>query len=182
MKTKRILVGISGASGAPIAIQLLKRLKKMETVETHLLLTRGAELTISQETAYSVEHVCYDIGEIGQCPASGSFPMDAMIVVPCSMKTVAGIVSGYSDNLLLRAADVTIKEARPLILVPRESPLSPIHLRNLQELSAMGVRIVPPMISFYQNYTTIEEWTNNFVERLLEGVGLKNEMKSWSGM
>ena len=95
---------------------------------------------------------------------------------------VAGIVSGYSDNLLLRAADVTIKEARPLILVPRESPLSPIHLRNLQELSAMGVRIVPPMISFYQNYTTIEEWTNNFVERLLEVVGLKNEMKSWSGM
>ena len=181
MKTKRILVGISGASGAPIAIQLLKRLKKMETVETHLLLTRGAELTISQETAYSVEQVksladvCYDIGEIGQCPASGSFPMDAMIVVPCSMKTVAGIVSGYSDNLLLRAADVTIKEAR-------ESPLSPIHLRNLQELSAMGVRIVPPMISFYQNYTTIEEWTNNFVERLLEVVGLKNEMKSWSGM
>ena len=103
-------------------------------------------------------------------------------VVPCSMKTVAGIVSGYSDNLLLRAADVTIKEARPLILVPRESPLSPIHLRNLQELSAMGVRIVPPMISFYQNYTTIEEWTNNFVERLLEVVGLKNEMKSWRGM
>ena len=188
MKTKRILVGISGASGAPIAIQLLKRLKKMETVETHLLLTRGAELTISQETAYSVEQVksladvCYDIGEIGQCPASGSLPMDAMIVVPCSMKTVAGIVSGYSDNLLLRAADVTIKEARPLILVPRESPLSPIHLRNLQELSAMGVRIVPPMISFYQNYTTIEEWTNNFVERLLEVVGLKNEKKSWSGM
>lgn len=188
MKTKRILVGISGASGAPIAIQLLKRLKEMETVETHLLLTRGAELTISQETAYSAEQVklladvCYDIGEIGQCPASGSFPMDAMIVVPCSMKTVAGIVSGYSDNLLLRAADVTIKEARPLILVPRESPLSPIHLRNLQELSAMGVHIVPPMISFYQNYTTIEEWTNNFVERLLEVVGLKNEMKSWSGM
>ena len=92
MKTKRILVGISGASGAPIAIQLLKRLKEMETVETHLLLTRGRELTISQETAYSAEQVksladvCYDIGEIGQCPASGSFPMDAMIVVPCSMK------------------------------------------------------------------------------------------------
>ena len=77
---------------------------------------------------------------------------------------------------------MTIKEARPLILVPRESPLSPIHLRNLQELSAMDVRIVPPMISFYQNYTTIEEWTNSFVERLLEVVGLKNEMKSWSGM
>ena len=185
---KRILVGISGASGAPIAIQLLKRLKEMEDVETHLILTRGAKLTIVQETSYTVEQVklladvVYDNDEIGERPASGSFFMDAMIVVPCSMKTAAGIVSGYSDNLLLRAADVAIKETRPLILVARESPLSPIHLKNLHELSAMGIRIVPPMVSFYQGYKTIEEWTNNFVERLLGMIGLQNSMQVWNGM
>lgn len=186
-KMKRILVGISGASGASIAIELLKRLNEMEEVETHLILTRGAKLTILQETNYAVEQVkqladvVYNNDEIGERPASGSFFMDAMIIVPCSMKTVAGIASGYSDNLLLRAADVAIKEARPLILVARESPLSPIHLRNLHELSVMGVRIVPPMVSFYQGYKTIEEWTNNFVERLLAMMGLQNSMQVWNG-
>lgn len=185
---KRILVGISGASGAPIAIQLLKRLGQMPDVQTHLVMTRGAELTIEQETENIAEDVkkmadvVYQPGEIGQGPASGSFPIDAMIVVPCSMKTVAGIASGYSDNLLLRAADVTIKEGRKLILVARESPLSPIHLRNLQTLSAMGVAIIPPMISYYQGYETIREWTDNFVERLLDKLGIENTMDKWEGM
>ena len=153
---KKILVGISGASGAPIAIRLLKRLREMADVETHLIMTKGAELTIVQETDCTVEQVkaladvVYDVSSLGECPASGSFKMDAMIIVPCSMKTAAGIASGYSDNLLLRAADVTLKEARQLVLVARESPLSPVHLRNLHELSSMGVRVVPPMISFYR--------------------------------
>ena len=171
---RRILVGISGASGAPIAIRLLQRLKEMSDVETHLVMTRGAKLTIEQET--------YENEEIGSRPASGSFSIDAMIIVPCSMKTVAGIAGGYSDNLLLRAADVVIKEARPLFLVARESPLSPIHLRNLQELSMMGVQIVPPMISYYQKYQTIKEWTDNFVERLLGKLGVQNHMQTWEGM
>ena len=175
---KKILVGISGASGAPIAIRLLKRLREMADAETHLIMTKGAELTIAQETDCTVEQVkaladvVYDVSSLGECPASGSFKMDAMIIVPCSMKTAAGIASGY----------VTLKEARQLVLVARESPLSPVHLRNLHELSSMGVRIVPPMISFYQKYTTIEEWTDNFVERLLEILGLHNTMQSWSGM
>ena len=185
---KKILVGISGASGAPIAIRLLKRLREMADVETHLIMTKGAELTIVQETDCTVEQVkaladvVYDVSSLGECPASGSFKMDAMIIVPCSMKTAAGIASGYSDNLLLRAAAVTLKEARQLVLVARESPLSPVHLRNLHELSSMGVRVVPPMISFYQKYTTIEAWTDNFAERLLEILGLHNTMQSWSGM
>ena len=120
---KKILVGISGASGAPIAIRLLKRLREMADVETHLIMTKGAELTIAQETDCTVEQVkaladvVYDVSSLGECPASGSFKMDAMIIVPCSMKTAAGIASGYSDNLLLRAADVTLKEARQLVLV-----------------------------------------------------------------
>ena len=99
-----------------------------------------------------------------------------------NMKTAAGIAGGYSDNLLLRAADVMLKEGRPLFLVARESPLSPIHLRNLQELGMIGVRIIPPMVSYYQGYKTIEEWTNNFVERLLEKLEIQNNVKAWDGM
>ena len=185
---KRILVGISGASGAPIAIRLLQRLNESYDVETHLILSDSACLTIEQETEYSVQQVksladvVYDIREIGARPASGSFQIDEMIIVPCSMKTVAGIASGYSDNLLLRSADVMLKEGRPLFLVARESPLSPIHLRNLQELSMIGVRIIPPMVSYYQGYKTIEEWTNNFVERLLNQMEIQNNVKVWDGM
>ncbi len=185
---RRILIGVSGASGAPITIRFLQRLREEKDVETHLVMTQGAELTIEQETDCTIEQVkaladvVYDIRAIGAGPASGSFPIDAMVIVPCSMKTVAGIVSGYSDNLLLRAADVTLKESRPLLLVARESPISPIHLRNLHELSAMGVRIIPPMISFYQGFTTLEEWTDNFVEKLLSVIGLKNDAQSWKGM
>ena len=182
------IVGMSGASGAPIAIRLLQRLSENKDVETHLIMSDSASLTIEQETAYSVQQVksladiVYDIREIGAKPASGSFQIDEMIIVPCSMKTVAGIASGYSDNLLLRSADVMLKEGRPLFLVARESPLSPIHLRNLQELGMIGVRIIPPMVSYYQGYKTIEEWTNNFVERLLEKLEIQNNVKVWDGV
>lgn len=185
---KRVLVGISGASGAPIAIRLLQRLKVNQDVETHLIMSDSACLTIEQETEYSVQQVqaladvVYDIKEIGARPASGSFQIDKMIIVPCSMKTVAGIASGYSDNLLLRSADVMLKEGRPLFLVARESPVSLIHLRNLQELSMSGARIIPPMVSYYQGYKTIEEWTNNFVERLLDKMEIQNNVKAWDGM
>lgn len=185
---KRILVGISGASGAPIAIRLLQRLKEKSDVETHLIMSDSACLTIEQETEYSVQQVqsladvVYDIKKIGARPASGSFQIDEMVIVPCSMKTVAGIAGGYSDNLLLRSADVMLKEGRPLFLVARESPLSMIHLRNLHELSMMGVRIIPPMVSYYQGYKTLEEWTNNFVERLLDKMEIQNNVKAWDGM
>lgn len=185
---KRVLVGISGASGAPIAIRLLQRLKVNQDVETHLIMSDSACLTIEQETEYSVQQVqaladvVYDIKKIGARPASGSFQIDKMIIVPCSMKTVAGIASGYSDNLLLRSADVMLKEGRPLFLVARESPVSLIHLRNLQELSMSGARIIPPMVSYYQGYKTIEEWTNNFVERLLDKMEIQNNVKVWDGM
>lgn len=185
---KRILVGISGASGAPIAIRLLQRLNENQDVETHLIMSDSACLTIEQETEYSVQQVqsladvVYNIKKIGARPASGSFQIDEMIIVPCSMKTVAGIAGGYSDNLLLRSADVMLKEGRPLFVVARESPLSPIHLRNLQELSMIGVRIIPPMVSYYQGYKTIGEWTNNFVERLLDKMEIQNNVKAWDGM
>ena len=187
MTKKHIVVAMTGASGAALGIQTL-RILRTQGIESHLILSNWARRTIELETDLMAEdataladHV-YQADDLSATISSGSFRTDGMIVIPCSMKTLSAIANGFSYSLITRAADVTIKEARPLILVPRESPLSPIHLRNLQELSAMGVRIVPPMISFYQNYTTIEEWTNNFVERLLEVIGLKNEMKSWSGM
>ena len=137
MGKQRLVIGISGASGAPIAIELLNQLRTLTDIETHLIISYGAQLTIEQETTYSLDDVkaladvTYNNSEIGASIASGSFRTMGMIIVPCSMKTLAGITSGYSDNLLLRSADVTLKERRKLILVPRECPLSTIHLKNL---------------------------------------------------
>ena len=151
---KRIIVGISGASGVWMGLRLLEILKARPDVETHLVLTDGAEANFRQETETTAEaarelaDVTYDADDLGAAIASGTFPTDGMIVVPCSMKTLAGIVTGYSENLLLRAADVTLKEQRPLVLVPRETPLSRIHLRNLLTAAEVGCTIVPPMLSF----------------------------------
>lgn len=188
MAVKRLLIGMSGASGAPITVELLKRLQVMEAVESHLIVTRGAELTLWQETGLSLNQlagiadVCYQNDDIGAAPASGSFRMEGMIVVPCSMKTVAGIASGYSDNLLLRAADVTLKEHRKLILVARESPLSTIHLRNLYELSQMGAVIMPPMLTYYRTPASLEDCTQYMVERILGQFGLSEDTWEWNGM
>lgn len=185
---RRLLVGMSGASGAPIGVELLRQLQKKEEVETHLVITRGAELTIQQETDFSLSEVkamadvVYENDSIGARPASGSFPMEGMIIVPCSMKTVAGIVSGYSDNLLLRAADVTLKERRKLILVARESPFSTIHLRNLYELSRMGSVIMPPMLTYYHRPGSVEECTIHMVQRILRQFQLSEDAYEWEGM
>ena len=133
----RLIVGISGASGAVIAVELLRKLKVIEAVETHLIITEGAALTFKHETNFDLydikklADVVYDVNEMDASIASGSFLTDGMVIVPCSMKTVAGIASGYAENLLLRAADVCIKENRKLVLVPREIPFSRIHLRNM---------------------------------------------------
>ena len=122
--------------------------------------------------------------EIGAGPASGSFRTAGMVIVPCSMKTIAGIHSGYAENLLLRAADVTIKEQRPLVLAARETPLSPIHLRNLQELSMMpGVRIIPPMMTFYHCPESIDEMVYHLAAKLLEPFGIEaKEYRRWTGL
>lgn len=122
--------------------------------------------------------------EIGAGPASGSFQTSGMLIVPCSMKTVAGICAGYAENLILRAADVTIKEQRPLVLAARETPLSPIHLRNLKELSMMpGVRIIPPMMTFYHRPETIDEMVYHVAAKLLEPFGIEaEEYRRWNGL
>lgn len=186
---RRLVVGVSGASGAPLALACLEELRRHLEWEVHLIVSAGAAETLRWESSRSLEemkalaHTCYETGNIGAGPASGTFRTEGMLIVPCSMKTVAGICCGYADNLLLRAADVTIKEGRPLVLVARESPLSAIHLRNLAELSRIpGVTILPPMMTFYNRPATIEEMTHHLVCKMLERFGIQpNGFRRWTG-
>lgn len=174
----KLLIGISGASGAILGCRMLKTLHAFPDIETHLILTDGAMQTIESETNFSISDVTslanriYDNTDISAPVASGSYQIDAMIIIPCSMKTVAGIASGYADNLLLRAADVTIKEGRPLIIVPRESPLSRIHLRNIKECVDNGVLIYPPMLTFYGKDISIDTQIDNIIGRILMRLGI----------
>ncbi len=187
---KRIIVGATGASGLPILIQCLKLIREQEEFESYLIMTKSAKLTLEHETNLKVEEVealadyVLDQSEIGAGPASGSFKTEGMVIVPCSMKTIAGIHSGYAENLVLRAADVTIKEQRPLVLAARETPLSAIHLRNLQELAMIpGVRIIPPMLTFYHMPESIEEMTYHIAAKLLEPFGIEaREYRRWKGL
>lgn len=187
---KRIIVGATGASGLPILIQCLKLIKEQEEFESYLIMTDSAKLTLEHETKVSIEEVekladhVLDAREIGSGPASGSFKTEGMLIVPCSMKTLAGIHSGYADNLVLRAADVTIKEQRPLVLAARETPLSAIHLRNLHELAMIpGVHIIPPMMTFYHMPESIEEMTYHIAAKLLEPFGIEaKEYRRWNGL
>ncbi|MGM9651315.1 MAG: UbiX family flavin prenyltransferase [Faecousia sp.] len=186
MAEKRLIVGVSGASGAPLAVALLKALKQTG-VETHVMLTHGGELTLRQECGLDsltgLADVLYENHDIGAGPASGSFKAMGMIVIPCSMKTVAGIHSGYSDNLLLRAADVTLKERRKLVLVARETPLSTIHLRNMYELSQIGAVMIPPMLSYYHKPESIEEMTHHIVGKVLDQFDIEvPKFRRWEGM
>ncbi len=175
---KRLIIGISGASGAVLAIEILKLLNEIEGWETHLVISEGAKKTIILETNYTIDYISeladkvYSINDIGASIASGTFKVEGMIVIPCSMKTVAGIACGYSDNLIARAADVTIKENRKLILAIRESPLSAIHLRNMLLLSKLGVIIMPLMISYYNKPHNLEEVNKNFAIRILDKFGV----------
>lgn len=169
----RLIVGMSGASGAVIGIRLLESMRQFSDWETHLILSRAARQTIQMETEYSVEEVCslascvHSNDDVGACVASGTFKNSGMVIVPCSMKTVAGIASGYSDNLLLRAADVTLKEKRRLVLVARETPFNAIHLRNMLTLAEMGSMILPPMLSFYNQPDSVNDQVTHIVGKIL---------------
>ena len=186
----RIVIGMSGASGAPLAIELLKQLRDhKDWLEVHLIVTKGAEMTLGQETECCLEElwtladVVHDCKNIGAAPASGSFKTMGMIVVPCSMKTLEGIVSGYSDNLRLRAADVTLKERRKLVLVTRECPLGTIHLRNMLEISQLGGVVIPPVLSYYGRPKSIEDCSRHIVGKILDQFDLEGEeFHRWEGM
>ena len=187
---KRIIVGATGASGLPILVKCLELIGEQPEYESYLIMSHSAVLTLGQETDLSAEQVeglaDHVLGpdEIGAGPASGSFAAEGMLIVPCSMKTIAGIHGGYAENLILRAADVTIKEQRTLVLAARETPLSPIHLRNMYELSMMpGVRIIPPMMTFYHRPENMEEMIYHIASRLLEPFGIEGkEYRRWTGL
>ena len=183
----RLIVGITGASGIIIAVELLRRLKEIDCVETHLIITNGGALTIRDETDFDIYEikrladVVYNVNELDASVASGSFLVEGMVIVPCTMKTVAGIASGYCENLLLRAADVCIKENRKIVLVPREMPFSRIHLRNMKELADLGVVIMPPVMTFYNQPATIEGQINHIVNKILSQFNLPSTLKEWRG-
>ena len=174
----------------PVLIKCLELIHKQPEFESWLIMSDSAKMTLAQETSWSEKEVnaladyTVDIKEIGAGPESGSFKTEGMLIVPCSMKTLAGIHSGYADNLLLRAADVTLKEQRTLVLAARETPLSSIHLRNMYELSMIpGVRIIPPMMTFYHKPENIEEMTYHIAAKLVEPFGIEaEEYRRWKGI
>ncbi|KAL7807953.1 phenylacrylic acid decarboxylase-like protein [Trichoderma aethiopicum] len=171
---KQVIVAITGASGAILGIKVLMALRRL-CVETHLIMSEWAEHTIQLEAAgWNCEglrryaHHAYKIDDMEARIASGSFRVDGMIVVPCSMKTLAAISTGLSDNLITRAADVCLKERRRLVLVTRETPLSEIHLRNMLEVTRAGAVVFPPVPAFYTGCTSVEDFANDSVKRMLQ--------------
>ncbi len=183
----RLIVGVSGASGAVYGIRALQVLRKLR-VETHLVLTDAALETIRLETDYKQSEVeslaeeTYRIDDISSKIASGSYHTDGMLVIPCSMKTLAGIATGYSDNLLLRAADVTLKERRRLVLVVRESPLSLIHIENMAAVTRAGAVVLPAMPAFYSRPKTVDALVDQVVGKALDLLGVDNDLSGrWNG-
>jgi polyprenyl P-hydroxybenzoate/phenylacrylic acid decarboxylase-like protein len=174
-------VAITGATGAALGIRLLETLAHLG-VETHLVLSDWARATIRIETPHTVEGVrelathTYSARDLAAGISSGSFRTDGMVVCPCSMKTLSAIRIGYSDNLITRAADVTIKERRRLVLVPREAPLSEIHLENMHYLARAGAVIFPPTVAYYARPTTVASVTDHIVGRIVDQFGIEHSL------
>jgi 4-hydroxy-3-polyprenylbenzoate decarboxylase len=186
--TSRIVIGITGATGAVYAVRLLQRLKSAGR-ETHLVISPAGvlnahhELGLDRSALEALADVAYASGDVGAAIASGSFATDAMVVAPCSMKTLAAVAVGLSDNLLTRAADVTLKERRRLVLMVRETPFNLAHLRNMTAVTEMGGVIFPPLPAFYHRPQTIDEIVDDTVERVLALLGVSDAApKSWRGL
>ena len=178
---KTLVVGISGSSGAILGIRLLEVLWS-KSYETHLIITSTAARIIEHETKFKVKDVkklatkVYDNSDFFAPSASGSFKTEGMVIIPCSMKTLAGVASGYSDNLLLRSADVCLKERRKLVLVTRETPLSLVHVENMANVARAGAVVLPPMLSFYTKPKKIEDMVNYILGKVLDVLGIENEL------
>jgi len=185
---KRLIVGISGASGVIYGIRMLEILQAVEDVETHLVMSRFARMNIEIETSYDTDYVegladqMHSFGNQAASISSGSFKTDGMVVAPCSMKTLSGIVNSAADSLLVRAADVVLKERRTLVLMPREVPMHVGHCKLLYEAAQLGAVIAPPMPAFYNHPKTIDDLVNHSVGRVLDLFGLDaGIVKRWAG-
>src|SRR3972149_6687652 len=184
---RRIIVGITGATGAVCGIRLLQALRAAE-VESHLVLSKWGQQTIEHEMGMSVEQrrelasVSHGSGNMAATVSSGSFHTDGMVIAPCSMRTLGAIAHGYGESLVHRAADVILKERRKLVLVPRETPLSQIHLENMLKLARMGVTILPPMPAFYNHPQTIDDIVDHIVARVMDQFGIPADFaQRWDG-
>lgn len=182
-----LLVGMSGGSGVVYGVRLLEVLKRSK-VESHLIISTAAKETLVIETDYKVGYVeslashVYKFNDIAAAPASGTFFTRGMVLIPCSMKSLAGIACGYSDNLILRAAEVTLKERRPLVLVPRETPLTTIHIENMLRVSQAGAIVLPAMPGFYNRPRTLDDLVNQTVGKVLDVLNVKHDLyKPWTG-
>jgi flavin prenyltransferase len=186
--TQRLVVGITGATGAAYGLRLLRRSRELG-LETHLIVTSAGVLNVHHELGMDRQALeaeasfCYSPADVGACVASGSFATAAMVVAPCSMKSLAAVAHGFGDNLLTRAADVTLKECRRLILMVRETPFNLAHLRNMTAVTEMGGIIFPPLPAFYHQPQSIDELVNESAERVLELAGVGGARpKAWAGL
>jgi 4-hydroxy-3-polyprenylbenzoate decarboxylase len=184
----RVVVGITGASGSIFGIRVLERLREF-AVETHLVISPWGARTLEHETAYSVAEVreladvVHKPNDLGAAVSSGSFLTEGMIIAPCSVKTVSALASGYTDGLLSRAGDVTLKERRRLVLLVRESPLSAVHLRNMVTLAELGAVVLPPVPAFYNHPQSVEDVVDHIVTRALDQFGLHSQSTPrWRGL
>lgn len=178
---KPLIVAMTGATGAIYGIRLLQVLRE-KSVEVHLVISAWAEKTISMETDYSLDEIkklaakCYPVDDLSAPISSGSFPVEGMVIIPCSMKTLAAIAHGMSTNLIVRAADVMLKEKKKLILLPRESPLNLIHLRNMTSATEAGAVILPPMPAFYFRPKSIADLVDHTVGKVLDFLGMEHHL------
>jgi 4-hydroxy-3-polyprenylbenzoate decarboxylase len=188
-RPRRIVVAITGATGAVYGVRLLAHLRAVPGVETHLVISDAAVLTLHQEVGLqrrevdALADVVHKTRDIGASIASGSFQTDGMVIAPCSMKTLAAVAHGLADNLVARAADVVLKERRRLILMVRETPLNLAHLRNMTAVTEMGGIVFPPLPSFYNRPASIEEMVDHTVARVLDLLGIENSVAPrWGGL
>jgi len=189
MDQKQVTIAITGASGAAYGLRLLEMLREVGGIRTHLAVSSAGWLTIEQETGRgrrAVEALAdevHGVREVGACIASGSYPIEAMVIAPCSMKTLAAVAHGLCDNLITRAADVTLKERRQLILMVRETPFNLAHLRNMTAVTEMGGIVFPPLPALYQRPQSINEMIDHTVGRVAEMIGIEQTLApEWQGL
>jgi polyprenyl P-hydroxybenzoate/phenylacrylic acid decarboxylase-like protein len=185
--TRRLIVGVTGSSAPQLAWTLLEALRAVSAVETHLVVSKNAETTMRAEMGVgrdvfeALADVVYDPDDMGAAISSGSFVTAGMIIVPCSMKTLAAVANGLSDNLLARAADVCLKERRTLVLVTRETPLSLVHLRNMEAVTLAGAVVLPPVPAFYHQPRSIDDLLGHIAGKILDQFAIEHELfRRWS--